>query len=362
MRTVRPVHPGPEVLPLAAFGHMELDVLRHVLRGSSVVDWVRLHFRDQEEIRAFLRVNGFEPDDEADRARLEEVRRKALAFLADLSYRRIPERIQAVDTFTLLELASGQGRRVHRFYACLTLKVMHIIHYTEAHELFSMLPISNAELAVLLRGKIEHRVRGLIERGFPIVSFVGGVKTPSSVIAKLLAKVDTQAAQVFDKLRFRFVVRRIEDIPPLLIALTRELCPFNYLVPRQSDNTLLDLDPMLVRAGNLLAIREARGESLKLNEPGGEAVLSPVTNEFSGPTYRVVHFIAEVPIRIDRVLPFRSDTLRDKGGVSYGTVEFQISDERTALQNESGENRHVLYKRRQLARVRQRLERGRLGG
>ena len=359
---MRPVHPGPEVLPLAAIGFTEFDVLRHILRGSSVVDWVRLHFRDAEEILAFLRVNGFNPDDKADRARLEQIRVKSLAFLADLSYRRIPERVQAADTFALLELASGRGRRVHRFYACLTLKVMHIIHYTEAHELFSRLPISNAELAVLVRGKIEHRVRGLIERGFPIVAFSGGVKTQSSMIAKLLAKVDTQAAQVFDKLRFRFVVRRLEDVPPLVIGLTRELVPFNYLVPRQSNNTLLELDTMLVRAGNLLAIREARGETLNLNEPGGQAVLSAPTNEFSGPTYRVVHFVAEIPVRVDRVLPFRSEVLRNRGGVSYGTVEFQISDERTAQQNESGENRHALYKKRQLGRVRQRLERGRLRG
>lgn len=359
---MRSVHPGSEVVPLAAIGPTDFDVLRHILRGSSVVDWVRLHFRSAEEIRAFLRVNGFDPDDEADRARLEQVRAKALHFLTDLSYRRIPERIKAADTFALLELASGRGRRVHRFYACLTLKVMHIIHYTEAHELFSRLPLSNAELAVLLRGKIEHRVRGLIERGFPIVAFSGGVKTQSSVVAKLLAKVDTQAAQVFDKLRFRFVVQRMEDVPSLIIGLTRELLPFNYLVPRQSHNTLLDLDAMLVRAGNLLAIREARGESLKLNEPGGEAVLSPRTNECSGPTYRVVHFISEIPVRIDRVLPLRGVTLRDRGGVSYGTVEFQISDAQTAQQNESGENRHALYKRRQLRRVRQRLERGRVGG
>ena len=57
-----------------------------------------------------------------------------------------------------------------------------------AHELLSMLPISNAELAVILRGRVENVVRGLIERGFPIVEFSGNAKSDYSVITKLLAK------------------------------------------------------------------------------------------------------------------------------------------------------------------------------
>jgi uncharacterized protein (TIGR04552 family) len=46
------------------------------------------------------------------------------------------------------------------------------------------------------------------------------------------------------------------------------------------------------------------------------------------------------------------------GPIVFGTLELQVVDRATALKNETGENRHTLYKRRQLARVRERLERG----
>ncbi len=356
--TVGALHPSAGPTPLGRFVPSDLDILRLILRGSSVVDWVQLHFESVEEIIAFIRVNGFDPDDPADRQRLEDLRKRAFDYLRDhLKYRRIPERVLTGDTIALLNFASGKGRRAYRFYACMALKVMHILHYTEAHELLSMLPISNAELAVLLRGKVERVVRGLVERGFGLVDFSGNAKTAESVVTKLLAKKETQSAQVFDKLRFRFVLKRIEDVPILILALTRELLPFNYVVPNQSDNSLVDLDRMLIRAGNLMVIRMNESQTAELNEPG-DSLASEQTNEFSGPSYRVAHFITEVPIRIDHVIPFSGPRLSGLGPVVFGTVEFQVVDEATARTNESGENRHSLYKARQIARVRERLERG----
>lgn len=356
--TVASLHPNGGPVPLGRIDAHELDVLRLVLRGSSVVDWYRLHLRSREEIRAFIRVHGMDPDDVQDRARLAEMQAHAHELMRDhLGYRRIPEVIRHATVEELLEYASGKGRRAYRFYACITLKIMHVVHYTAAHELLSMLPVSNAELGVLLWGKVEQRVRGLLERGFPIVEVAGNTKSERSILTKLLAKKDTQAAQVFDKLRFRLVTKRLEDVPSLLIALTRELFPFNYVVPNQSDNSLIDIDKMLTRAGNARAIEARRTEKEQLNEPSRLDIATP-KNEFSGPGYRVVHFVAEVPIRVDRVLPFRGPRLMGLGSVAFGTVEFQVMDERSARTNEQGENRHALYKARQLARVKERLERG----
>lgn len=356
--TVASLHPGGGAVPLGRIDAQDLDVLRLVLRGSSVVDWYRLHFRSRDEIRAFIRVNGMDPDDPVDRARLDEIRAHAHELMREhLGYRRIPEVIRSASLEALLEYASGKGRRAYRFYACITLKIMHVVHYTAAHELLSMLPVSNAEVGVLLWGKVEQRVRGLIERGFPIVEFEGNTKTERSILTKLLAKKDTQAAQVFDKLRFRFVTKRLEDVPPLVVALTRELFPFNYLVPNQSDNSLIDLDKMLKRAGNPRVIKGMTGDKEQLNEPSRSDIATP-KNEFSGPGYRVVHFVAEVPLRIDRVMPFRGPRLMGLGSIAFGTVEFQVMDERSARTNEQGENRHALYKARQLTRVKERLERG----
>lgn len=356
--SVPTLHPRPGVVPLGRIETHDLDVLRLVLRGSSVVDWYRMHFRSREEICAFIRVNGMDPDDPIDRARLSELQAHAEEILREhMGYRRIPEVIKSATIEELFEYASGKGRRAYRFYACITLKMMHVVHYTDAHELLSMLPISNAELVLLVRGRVERAVRGLIERGFPIVEFHGNAKTKHSVWTKLLAKKDTQAAQVFDKLRFRFVLKRLEDVPSLIIALTRELFPFNYVVPNQSDNSLIDLDHVLRRAGNQRVIEGLTADKEQVNE-ASRSMLSSPKNEFSGPGYKVVHFVTEVPLRIDRVLPFRGPRLMGLGTVAFGTVEFQVMDERSARTNEQGENRHALYKARQLVRVKERLERG----
>lgn len=357
MVSVRTTHPDGGAVPLGRFGLQEIDALRLLLRGGSVVDWFRLHFVSKDEIRAFLRVNELDPDASSDQARLADLHARATEYLSEHLKYRVPETIREADVIELFELASGKGRRTYRLHACLTLKVMHILHHVEAHELLSMLPISHAEVGVLLHAKVERVVRGLLERRFPIVDFAGSTKSFYSTVSKLLAKKDTQAAQVFDRQRFRIVVERLEDIPPLLVALMRELIPFNYVVPSQSENTLINADDMMIRSGNLAAIRADRDPSA-LNESEPVERRAGPRNEFSGRGFRIVNFVAQVPIRVDRVVPFQSTRLMGLGPIVFGTLELQVVDRATALKNETGENRHTLYKRRQLARVRERLERG----
>lgn len=358
-RAVACLHPNAEVVPLGRFEHHDLDALRVCLRGGSVVDWFRLHLNSVDEIKAFLGLFELDPDDRQDAARLEALKRRAQAYLSETLRYRIPPAVEAADFFGLVNYASGRGRRSHRMHSCITLKVMHILHYIDAHELLARLPISNAEVGVLLRAKVERVVRGLLERGFPIVNFSGNTKTRASMISKLLAKKETQSAQVFDKLRFRFVTERPEDVPSLLVALQHELIPFNYSVPDQSENSLLDLEEMVVRAGNLRLAMRNPGEEDRFNEAYGGCRVQHRKNEFSGPSYRVVHFISEIPVRVDRALPFSAAaSLEELGPVVFGSVEFQLLDRRSAIGNERGENRHASYKNRQRLRVKERLERG----
>ncbi len=341
--------------PLGALGLADLDVLRLVLRGSSVVDWFRLHMEAPEDVDGLLRVNELDPSDPLDRDRLLDLRDRALAYLEQhLRYRRIADAAKDAAPRDLFLLASGKGRRRDRLSACMLLKVMHILNYQDGHELLSRLPMSAAEVGILLRAKVERMVRGLLNRRFPVVDFAGNTKTNDSVLSKLLAKRDTQATKVFDKLRFRLITERIEDIPCLLRELTRELMPFNYLVPGQSDNSLLDLELLLQRAGNVAGF----GRGADVNEPPESPRIGP-KNEFSGPTYRVVSFVTEVPVRIDRAIPLEDQTFDRLGRVVFGTVEFQIADVVSHEVNESGDNRHALYKGRQRSRVRQRLQRAR---
>ncbi|CAN0596158.1 unnamed protein product, partial [Laminaria digitata] len=46
--SVPTLHPRPGVVPLGRIETHDLDVLRLVLRGSSVVDWYRMHFRSRD--------------------------------------------------------------------------------------------------------------------------------------------------------------------------------------------------------------------------------------------------------------------------------------------------------------------------
>lgn len=357
------IHPDSGPVPLGAFAHQDLDSVRLILRGTSVVDWYRLHLTEEAACSALLEVNGFELSNPVDRRRLDALRDQACTYLRTHLNYRLPASVvgdpdsgeRRPDVPQLLRLASGAGRRSERFAACLVLKVMHIIQYVEARELRSVLPISNEELAILVRARIERVVRGLNERGFPILEFSGNTKELASLVSKLLARRRTQAAQVFDRLRFRFVVERMEDIPSLVLALSRELFPFNYIVPEQSDNTLIDVDHMLSRAGNLIATGTGtRPPDKDLNEVAKAMPGGPRRNEFSGPDYRVVNFVAEVPVPVDKI----TTTTARLGRIVYAAVEFQIVDRATARANERGANRHTLYKRRQLKSVKTRLERG----
>ena len=47
--------------PLEAMGVRELETLRLVLRGGSVVDWRRLDLETHDDVDRFLEINLFDP-------------------------------------------------------------------------------------------------------------------------------------------------------------------------------------------------------------------------------------------------------------------------------------------------------------
>src|SRR5262249_48726170 len=172
----------------------------------------------------------------------------------------------------------------------------------------------------------------------PITEFEWSHKPADSQITKLLAKKSTLAANIYDKLRFRLIVPAREDIVPVLVVLTRQLIPFNYIVPGESVNQLVDLDKSL--------------PELEEMHPHVETELP--YNEFSGPEYRIVNFVADLPLRVDRLLP-RAEIPPVLAHVVFALTEFQIADKLTAQRNESGASSHEAYKARQHERVRMRL-------
>jgi uncharacterized protein (TIGR04552 family) len=72
---------GGAYRPVEAMSLAELEAIRLILRGSSVVDWRRLHFRDAAEVDRFLRLCLFDLSDPKDERRLRSIVAQAVEYL-----------------------------------------------------------------------------------------------------------------------------------------------------------------------------------------------------------------------------------------------------------------------------------------
>ncbi len=333
----------------------ELEEIRLILRGTSVIDWKRPHFRDAAEVDQFLRLNLFDLDDPRDEQRLRVILEQAVEYLRSAFGYRVAESVaQPSDLRELFLLASGALEpRKYRRIACVVLKCMHVVHHLEARELLFRTPIREADLAERVDRRVMREARRMKQLGLPIVEFVGNVKARSSLITKLLAKRESVAAQIFDRVRYRIVTEKLEQIPSVLHHLSRTLFPFNYVVPGQSHNTLLRFREIVGRHPDADAIISHLQVPLDL-----EARDRPRTNAFSGKEYRTLNFVVDLPVRVDELLPSRAPLGDDLGRVVFSLVEFQMVDAATARRNEEGECNHDRYKRRQSRNVLRRLSRG----
>ena len=341
---------------LAGITLSDLEAVRLLLRGGSIIDWHRLAMGGVEDVERFLRVNEFDPASERDVQRLETLRNEAVDYLRRNFAFRIPDDIaERVPVAELFLIASRKNRR--QVYACIVLKVMHIIHHLSGRELLFRSPISDDDLFHVVEAKVVRIVEELRALGHPVVEFEWSRKPRDSLITKLMAKRSTLAASVYDKLRFRLVVRDRDDLLPLLIELNHRLIPFNYVVPGESVNDILPFRKMVEASPGLGQLGAELQEDIGLEEI--EAEVKGRQNEFSGPGYNVINFVADLPVRLDDFLCRISDPADlEFGWIAFVLTEFQLLDLKQARDNELGENSHEKYKERQLARVKMRLLRG----
>ena len=333
----------------ASLGDLESAVL--LLSGGSVIDWHRLAFADAAEVDRFLRVNEFEPTREEDMDRLEELREDAVEYVTRNFGYRIPEEVAVgMPARELFLLASSRGRK--QMYACIVLKAMHVIHHLAGRELLFKLPIADDEAFSIVESKVVKVVEEIRAAGYPIAEFAWSRKERDSVVTKLLAKKSTIAANVFDKLRFRLITRSKADLPAVLTELLHRLVPFNYVIPGESVNGILPIRRMIEETPAFARYADQLQFAL-------DAERTQLSNEFSGATYRVINFVADLPVRIDEYLARIPDpSSADLGSIIFVLTEFQIMDAETARKNEEGENSHQAYKDRQYQRVKARLEQG----
>lgn len=324
------------------------DAVLLALSGGSVVDWHGLSFRSYDEVNAFLTLWLCDPRDAWARERLQYVYNQAVNYLEEhigLNFRNEVRRPRdARDAFLRASMRERFSR--DRIQYCAVLKLMHVINHLEMQELRSQSAFREIDLIEVANEKVLAAAERMRE-ALQLRAFYGNRKTRPSVITKLLAKRESTAATVFDKLRFRIVTESRDDIVPALAWLFRNLVPFPAVIPGESVNSLLSPDE----------VDAAAAESGELRGVLRSAV-PQATNPHSGAVYRVINFIVDLPVRVYDI-PGMSPPAHPAllGEAVPVLVEFQVVDAESDRRNEEGESCHEAYKARQRSRVYERLGR-----
>ena len=331
--------------------------MKVALSGLSVIDWPQLYFASPDEIGRLLKVNEYHLQQATDRDRLMAIHSEAIWYLRSQLQYLLPEQLlKPTDPMKIFLTASRPHGDALQSHACSLLKAMSIVNHVNGRELLYNAPISQRELYALTEDKVERELSALMREGFPILKYEGGRKAKESLITKLLSKRETIAAQIYDRVRYRIVTRTKQDLLALMLRLFDDLLPVNYLIPGASVNQLIRLSEFLTWRERVS--RSVHRGTLKTMNFLADLLPFPGTEkEFSGRTYRVVKFVVDIPLRLDRFLASGRNSVYTEalGTLVFVLVEFQIVDEESDRQNQIGRNSHPQYKERQKRGVIRRL-------
>lgn len=332
------------------FTDLDLQALRLLLLGGSVVDWRRLSFREPGEVAQFLAANGYDVENSIEMDRLSALHGRALQYLEETYELSIPDRVRTPKDVTELFLtASGvNADQDEQQAACAVLKVIHVLNHLEARRLVHHLSLSERALFLAAANKVDALIGEMQSAGFGIAEYEPSTKTDHSLITKLISKPRVTAAQIFDKLRFRLITESREDLLPVIQWLLRQLFPFNHVIAGESHNTILTEEELR----DCLAPHLEHPDGDPSAHFGGYQPSNPATS----PSFRMINFVVDLPVRINRLCtPAELVRLSHLGHLVHVTLEFQLFDKATVLANEAGEGNHGAYKQRQLNLVSERL-------
>ncbi len=328
----------------------DVEEIRMVLAGGSAIDWYRLRFNTREEVDAFLRVNEFYPENPGDIRRLKYIFESAKGYLEDNFSYHFPREINNLDKIEDIFLMASRDGEFQNL-ACIILKVMHIINHIEGREARYKLPVTQEMLFRTAEEKVSSTVARMLELGFPITQYKTSRKSRDSLITKLLSKPTTIASQIFDRLRFRIIVASQRDLLPVLAYLTRHLFPFNYVVPGESRNDIIKIRKLLDMEPQWRPILDDLDYDFQL----AEETLN-VQNPFSAQKFKMTNVVIDLPLRVEKILKLAGiKRRRISANVVFQLIEFQIFDQKTFQDNETGESAHDTYKNRQKWKVINRL-------
>jgi len=141
----------------------------------------------------------------------------------------------------------------------------------------------------------------------------------------------------------------------VLSYLKDNLFPYNYVVPGQSRNQIINTSALLEAVPSWASDDPGLGARYLYEDADGTG---DDPNGFSGSTFRMINFVVELPLRIRELVPRDNPVLVELGTLVYIQVEFQIFDQTTWKGNEVGDNNHEMYKVRQHWEVVRRLVHG----
>jgi len=329
---------------------VDVQAVRLLLTGGSVVDWRRLLFQDRAEVVGFLAVNGYDVNCPMEMSRLAELHDRALSYLEETYELCLPDRIrEPADLCDLFLAASGvDASTAEQRAACAVLKVVHVLNHLEARRLVHHLSLSERALFLAAATKVDEIIRDMKGSGMGIREYQPSTKSDHSLITKLISKPRVTAAQIFDKLRFRLVTERREDLIDVVRWLLRQLFPFNHVIAGESHNTILTAD-------ELTEVLEDRLDGPLPSWSDQDSGYQP-RNPATSPSFRMINFVVDLPVRINRLCsPEDLVRLQHLGHLVHVTLEFQLFDYTTVRANEAGAGNHVAYKQRQLQLVSERL-------
>ena len=215
--------------------------MRLILRGRSIIDWRRLHFRDRDEVDRFLRLCWLDlttPRTRPGPARCWPRRWSTSARPSPTGWRmRWPVRRRSHDLF-LLASGAKEPHRLRRI-ACIVLKVHARGAAHRGRDLLFRLAVSEAD--------ISRMVTAQGERGAGRGAGEGPAGTRVQHLGEEPRVAHHQAAgQEGERRRAGLRQDALPDHhpdpgghPPTLYFLTQRLFPFNFVVPGQTENSLL---------------------------------------------------------------------------------------------------------------------------
>ncbi|GHG05868.1 TIGR04552 family protein [Thalassotalea marina] len=325
--------------------------IRTALEGRSFIDAKRIHIHSEQEANAFLACYGFDLNDPADIAEIEQLRQEAIELIEQELLNDgevIPQILKEHhDVIYYILCASGHGERRLSPWCGAILRVLH----TLAHSHSYLNDLYHDDIRQQIFGRFKEHIHhtsnecflgdiNLVEVEFRTV------KSRRSVAMKLLHKAENVAADIFDWIGIRLVTHTRSDVIDVLSYLRQmHILTFANLKPSRSRNTLIDLkwvDECFQQGMSVEQIKEMMQHSAYPTKEQNQTV-----NQFSEISYHSVQITCRQRIKI----------LQPNGKYLcfFFPFEIQLLDRTSYMASRDGLASHAEYKKRQRNAVRKRV-------